>query len=707
MNESTKVQPHHLEREAYLYIRQSSMRQVVENVESTKRQYALRTRATALGWLEDRIVVIDSDQGESGASAAWREGFRRLVSDVSMGRAGIVMGLEVSRLARNNADWHRLLEISALTETLILDEDGVYDPTNFNDRLLLGLKGAMSEAELHVLKARLRGGILNKVRRAEYRCLLPTGLVYDQKGDVALDPDSQVRETVAYFFETFSRVGSACQTVKVFRNEGLRFPSRLRCHDATGVIFRQLTASTAMRTLHNPRYAGAYAYGRRRYRRTVEGKKIQQQRDSREWLACIPDSHPGYITWDRYQENLRLLEINGRGYELARKSPPREGSALLQGRAVCGRCGAHFRVRYVSRRGRMESWYVCDRAHGGRAEPNCQSIAGRPVDQAVGELIADTLTPAAVELALEIRREVAARQQEADQLRCRAIERAQVEAELAQRRFMMVDPSNRLVADTLEGDWNDKLRALARAREERERFRHEDQLVIDDAIRERLVEMTSDFRRLWDQPATPNRERKRMLALIIEDATLIKCQRSGTTKIHLRFKGGRTETLTTLNPRSSAQQVKTSPAIVALVDTLLDGHRYSEIADLLNARGLVPGGSVRPRLKNVPFTASRVAYLAHTYGLRSRYDRLRDRGMLTKKELADRLGVHEQTLGHWAKHGIVTRHSYNGHAYLYEDPGPDPPTKKCSRWNRLVDRAAVIHAKTTGSQLAHVGAEEV
>src|SRR5437867_1638633 len=266
MNDARKVLTHHLERDTYLYIRQSSMKQVIENVESTKRQYALRARATALGWADDRIIVVDSDQGESGASAVWREGFRRLVTDVGLGRAGIVMGLEVSRLARNNADWHRLLEICALAETLILDEDGVYDPTHFNDRLLLGLKGTMSEAELHVLKARLRGGILNKVRRGEYQCPLPTGLVYDEAGHVTLDPDSQVRETLTYFFETFARVGSVHQTVKAFRTEGVRFPSRHHTSDPT-VIFRPLTASAAMRTLYNPRYTGAYVYGRRQYRR--------------------------------------------------------------------------------------------------------------------------------------------------------------------------------------------------------------------------------------------------------------------------------------------------------------------------------------------------------------------------------------------------------------------------------------------------------
>jgi DNA invertase Pin-like site-specific DNA recombinase len=521
MSESFKVQPHHLERGAYLYVRQSSMRQVIENVESTKRQYALRGRAIALGWREDQIIVVDSDQGESGASAAWREGFQHLVADVSMGRAGVVMGLEVSRLARNNADWHRLLEICALADTLILDEDGVYDPANFNDRLLLGLKGTMSEAELHVLKARLRGGILNKVRRGEYRCPLPTGLVYDEVGNVTLDPDTQIRDSIVHFFETFARVGSACQTVKVFRKEGLGFPSRLRTGGAT--VFRPLTASTAMRVLKNPRLAGVYVYGRRRYRRAADGqKKVQQKHDSGDWLACIPNAHPGYINWEQYQQNLKLLASNGRGYELARGSPPREGAALLQGRAVCGRCGRHLRVTYRSTRGKQEAWYVCDRAHGYLGDRDCQSIAGPPVDEAIGALIAERMTPAAVELALEIRREIEARQQEADQLRRRAIERAQFEADLAQRRFMLVDPGNRLVADTLEAEWNDKLRTLAQAREERERARQQDQILLDDAIRQRLITMTTDFRKLWNDPATPNRERKRLLAHIIEDATLIK-----------------------------------------------------------------------------------------------------------------------------------------------------------------------------------------
>jgi DNA invertase Pin-like site-specific DNA recombinase len=688
MKEPLKVQPHHLERSAYLYIRQSSMRQVLENVESAKRQYALRGRAIALGWRDEQIIVIDSDQGESGASAAWREGFQRLVSDVGMGRAGIVMGLEVSRLARNNADWQRLLEICALADTLILDEDGVYDPTSFNDRLLLGLKGTMSEAELHMIKARLRGGILNKVRRGEYHCTLPTGLIYDQSGNVTLDPDSQVRETIVHFFETFARVGSACQTVKVFRKEGLLFPSRLRNSEIT--VFRPLTASTAIRVLNNPRFAGVYSYGRRRYRRAIDGKRTLQRRDQDDWLACIPDAHPGYISWERFQENLKVLKTNGQGYEVARASPPREGMALLQGRAVCGRCGKHFRIRYASRRGRLEAWYICDRAHGYRGEPNCQSIAGPPIDKAIGMLIGEQMTPAAVELALEIRREIEARHEEADRLRRRAIDRAQIEADLAQRRFMLVVPNNRLVADTLEGEWNEKLRVLSKAREDRERAREQDQFILDDAVRERLIAMTVDFNKLWVDPDTPNRERKRLLAHIIEDVTLIKMPAEGTTKVHIRFKGGKIQTLTIMSPKSSAQQVKTQPGIVELVDKFLDKHIYSEIAELLNQQGYSPGGSARRGRHDARFTALKVAYLVHHYGLRSRYDRLRDRGMLTKREAAARLNIHETTLAKWAENGLVAKHAYNAHHNLYEVPESNPPRKQCSRWNRLVDRAAAL-----------------
>jgi len=300
------------------------------------------------------------------------------------------------------------------------------------------------------------------------------------------------------------------------------------------------------------------------------------------------------------------------------------------------------------------------------------------------------MTPAAVALALDIRRELETRYEEAEQLRSRGIERAQIDVDLAQRRFMRVDPSNRLVADTLEREWNDKLRTLAEAREERERARQRDQIVLDDALRQRLATLTTDFHKLWEDPGTSNRDRKRLLAAIIEDATLLKLPAEGTTKIHIRFKGGKTETLTTLNPKSSAQQVKTPPRVVECVDRLLDHHIYEEIADILNKQGLRPGGAARRGRSEAHFTAVLVAYLVHAYTLRSRYERLRARGMLTTSEAAARLGIHESTLTRWVECGLVTRHAYNAHAYLYEVPDPHVPEKHCSRWDRLVDRSAAL-----------------
>ena len=664
MNTHQKVQSQHLERLAYLYIRQSSPKQIIDNAESGKRQYALQSRAEALGWKKDQITVIDSDQGESGASASWREGFQYLVTEVGMGRVGIVMGLEVSRLARNNADWHRLLEICGLTETLILDEDGVYDPKNFNDRLLLGMKGTMSEAELHVLHARLQGGILNKAARGEFRCPLPTGFIYDELGNVVLDPDEQVRKTIHYFFETFQRVGSACQTVKVFQSEGVQFPSRLR--NSSDVVFRPLTPSSAQRTLRNPRYAGTYAYGIRRYRRTTQGKEIKRKSDMNDWTACIPGAHPGYISWEQYQTNVKILAANGRGYELARKSPPREGSALLQGRAVCAKCGGYLRVRYRNCRGRNESWYVCDSSarHG---STYCQSIAGPPVDEAIGRLVIEEMTPAAIDKALDVRKEIESRQNEVEKIRRQAIERAEYEAELAQRRYMMVDPNNRLVAASLEAEWNEKLRAVETTRKEYEQYKKAYKSV-DQTTISRLNSLILDFDKIWHDPSIPNRERKRLLSHIVEDVTLKKSSEDGVITIHARFKGGKTKTLTALTPKLSCEQIQTPTKIIQLVDQLLDDHIYSEISDILNDRGIQPGFSTRKGRETDRFTTLKVRYLANAYRIRPRQDRLRDRGFLTCNEIAEKLGVHVATVRSWIKSGKVKRHAYDGHSWLYEHP---------------------------------------
>ena len=321
---SQKVTASHLKRDAYLYVRQSTMRQVFENTESTQRQYGLRQRAVALGWPTDRVIVIDTDLGQSGASAADRAGFQQLVADVGLGRAGIVLGLEVSRLARNSTDWHRLLEICALTDTLILDEDGVYDPAHFNDRLLLGLKGTMSEAELHVLRARLRGGILNKARRGELHCHLPVGFVYTPDGRVALDPDTQVQESVRLLFQTFVRTGAAHATVKYFRQQRLLFPIRLAAGTRKGELaWTPLGLGRAVHLLHNPWYAGAYTYGRHRWRKQPDGRTRRERVPREQWHALLRDAHPGYISWEEHERIEHQLHAGAKalGWE-RRQGPP-------------------------------------------------------------------------------------------------------------------------------------------------------------------------------------------------------------------------------------------------------------------------------------------------------------------------------------------------------------------------------------------------
>ena len=480
-----KVAASHLSRDAYLYVRQSSLRQVFDHGESTRRQYALRERAVALGWPTERVVVIDSDLGLSGADGD-REGFRRLVAEVGMGRAGIVLGLEVSRLARNSTDWHRLLEICALSETLILDEDGVYDAGDFNDRLLLGLKGAMSEAELHMMRARLRGGLLNAARRGELKVALPVGLIYDPLGHVVLDPDEQVQHSLRLLFDTFTRTGSARATVKHFREEKLLFPHRPRGGPYMGELrWKPLTTSRVLKVLHNPRYAGAFAFGRSRSRRRPGGGVEHRTVAREEWTVLLHDAHPGYTTWERFDENERQLRDNAQAYGAERRGAPREGLALLQGLATCGVCGRSMTVRYHTRKRRQYPYYMCDRESIETASAKCQSIAGAAIDRAVGKLLVELMTPLTLEVALQVQDELAARAQEADLWRAQRVQRAREEANLARQRFMQTHPDNRMVADALEAEWNAKLRALDEAQREVER-RTEPGQGLDEQQRQRI-----------------------------------------------------------------------------------------------------------------------------------------------------------------------------------------------------------------------------
>ena len=662
--EMQKVKPEHLKRDAYLYVRQSTPRQVLENQESTKRQYALRQRAIALGWHSDHIVVIDHDLGHSAASAVDREGFKKLVAEVGMGHAGLVIGIEVSRLARKSSDWHRLLEICAFTDTLILDEDGLYDPAHFNDRLLLGLKGTMSEAELHVMQARMRGGLLNKVRRGELRLPLPVGFLYDIQDQVSLDPDQQVQQSIRTLFQSFRRLASAGAVVKAFRDAKLLFPHRPRGGPQDGeLLWVKLDITQVLNVLHNPRYAGAFVYGRTRIRRTLEG--IRQERVPQEkWHTLLLGAHPGYISWDEYQENQRRLQENAHalGPE-RRKSPPREGPALLQGLVICGNCGERMKVIYHVRAGCRVPDYICDGRTVNDPQPMCQWISGKDVDEAVSELLVEIVTPVAIEATLAVQQELQARLHEVERLHKEQVERARYAADLAQRRYMRVDPDNRLVANTLEADWNQKLRALEEAQQECEQQRQKDSMTVDEELRRRLHTLATDFPRLWRDPNTPDRERKRLAHLLLQDVTLIKREQ---LLIHVRFSGGATRTLELPRPR----RVTVTPrSVITEVDRLLDDHSPEAIANILNARGSVSG-------YGKPFTGRMINRVRVKYGLKSRFERLHAKGMLTREEMAQRLGINAKQVAAWRAAGLLRGHlCTEKDEYLYEDPGPDPPRK--------------------------------
>lgn len=663
-----KVRTGHLKRDAYLYVRQSTLRQVMENTESRERQYGLRDRAVALGWPRERVVVIDTDMGQSGASAADRLGFQRLVADVGLGRVGIVLGLEVSRLARSSVDWQRLLEICSLTDTLILDEDGIYDPAQFNDRLLLGLKGTMSEAELHILKARLRGGVLSKARRGELKTPLPVGLVYGPNDQVLLDPDRQVQEAVGLLFETFRRTGSASATVRAFREQNLLFPVRVRSGPRKGELrWRPLAHHCVLRILKNPRYAGAFFFGRTRYRRNIQGRYQSERLPREDWVALFPDAHPGYISWSDHEENLRRLRENSHARAPERgKSPPREGPALLQGLVVCGLCGQRMTVRYHAAHGKRVPDYMCQRDGVENARPPCQRIAGSTLDETIGELLVEAVTPLALEVTLAVREELRARAEEVDRLRLQQVERARYEADLAERRYMRVDPDNRLVADSLEAEWNHKLRALAAAQESYEQQRQQDNPVLADEERAAILALATDFPRLWRDPRTSDRERKRMARLILEDVTLIKREQ---ITAHLRFKGGATRTLTLPLPLLAWQARQTARQVVEKVDRLLDLNTDGEVATALNREGLTSG-------TGRSFNPSIVRDIRFTYGLVDRYSRLRAAGCLTRREMAAALGVSMRTVADWRQRGLLPAHRYSDKGeYLYEPPSKGAPLK--------------------------------
>ena len=657
METNSKISPQHLSRNAYLYVRQSTIRQVIENTESTKRQYDLRRRATALGWSDDQIHIIDCDLGESGASTT-RDGFRSLVTEVSLGRAGIVMGLEVSRLSRNSSDWHRLLEICAFSGTLILDEEGVYNPSNFNDRLLLGLKGTMSEAELHQIRARLFGGMLNKAKRAELRLRLPVGYIYDPQGRIVKDPDQRIQSAIQLFFETFKRVGTAGGTVSEFSRQGLTFPKRIFSGPKKGeVVFNRLNPNRAIQILHNPRYAGAYAYGiRQQISRGLDAKPLVKFVEQEQWKAFKKESHAGYISWDEYTENLTKLMENTPDPENNRRHTPREGPALLQGLAVCSRCGQKMTVRYHSRRGTLASPdYICKKKS---EDKYCTSIPGHSVDILIGDILLQRMSPVTLEVALAVQNELLAKFEETDRVRYQHVENSRYEMEFAKRRYMAIDPTNRLVADELECDWNNKIRSYRETQEEYERRKTEDQKKITEEQKSRVLQLATDFPKIWQSSTTEDKDRKRMIRLLISDVTLTKGEVD--IKLQIRFVGGATEEHAIPRPRTACEEMRHSPEVLKEIDRLLNDYTDGEVAEILNQNGFLSGSGKT-------FDGRRVQKTRRAYGIPSRETRLKSEGRFTIRELCDKFGVDRSKIYQLRKTGKLKAYRYDDVGrYMYE-----------------------------------------
>ncbi len=678
MSQSTAVTASHLRRLACLYVRQSSLQQVHDHQESTARQYALKRRALALGWAADQVVVIDDDLGLSGASAAERTGFQRIVADVGLGRVGVVMGLEVSRLARNSSDWHRLLEICALSETLILDEDGLYDPAHFNDRLLLGLKGTMSEAELHVLRARLIGGQLNKARRGELWIRPPLGMVFDAAGELMLDPDEQVQGAVRLVFDTFRRTGSAGAVVRYFQQQQVAWPRRVvKGPRAGALVFGELERSRVLGILHNPRYAGAYVFGRTRQRKVRSSEQARYRRLPRdEWKVFLPDAHPGYITWEQFEANQEALRASAQciGTD-RRRSAPREGVALLQGLVICGRCGSRMTVGYVVSHGHPEPLYRCQRRGIERAEAECQRLPGAAIDRAVSDLVLKTVTPASIDVAVEVFDELRARATEVDRAKRAQIARLREDAELAQRQFLLVRPENRLVADSLERHWNEALQRLAAAEEAYAGTGKTQPPPVTPEMKERVAALVADLPRVWHDPRTPARDRKRMLRLLVDDVTLL---RDDVIRVSIRWRGGATRQIECPLPLGAPDVRRTPAAVVEQVRALATEQTDAQIAETLNGRWLRTG-------TGLPFRRLRVRMLREAYDIDSYAEQLTAAGWLTAPQMAELLDVHPTTAKRFARQGVLRAVRADDRGTLLFEP-PTGPLPVAHSGKRLRDR---------------------
>jgi DNA invertase Pin-like site-specific DNA recombinase len=589
----SKICDRHLARLAVVYVRQSTRQQVTDHGESTRLQYGLVERAVALGWPASRVLVIDEDLGKSGSSAAGRVGFQRLVTEITMGHVGLVLGIEMSRLARSGADWYQLLELCALAGALLADADGIYDPVDYNDRLLLGLKGTMSEAELHLLKQRMLAGKQAKARRGELAIALPTGYVRRPSGEAALDPDEQVQTVVRLVFAKFAELGTLHGVLHWLVDHDVQLGMRLRAGPDKGeLVWRRPNRMTLQNILHSPVYAGIYAYGRRRVdpRRQLPGRPSTGRvvRAPDQWLVAIPGVLPAYITVEAYHANLARLAANA-----ARAETPgvvRAGSALLSGLARCGRCGRRMTVRYHLRGQTTKPEYVCarqltDYGQGRR----CQALAGAGVDALVTRQVLAALAPAAVEVSLQAAQQLQAERAELERIWQQRLERAAIAADRARRCYRLAEPENRLVVRQLEADWEAALAAQQRLQEDYDRFTRTRPQPLTPAQQRAIAALAGDIEGLWAAPTTTDADRKQIIRALVEQVTITVAGTSERVAVEIGWAGGHTTHAETVRPVARLDQLSCYPQLLERVRQLAEqGHRAQAIANRLHAEGFRP-----------------------------------------------------------------------------------------------------------------------
>ena len=646
-----KISEHHRSKPAYIYLRQSTPGQVHHHHESTERQYALRELALELGWSQAAIRTLDRDLGKTGTEMTRREDFKTLVADVSMGQVGAVFALEVSRLARSNLDWHRLLELCALTQTLVIDEDGCYDPADFNDGLLLGLKGTMAQAELHFLRARLQGGKLNKAKKGELRFPLPVGYCYDEQGCIVPDPDEEVRGAVGLVFRLFRETGSAYAVMQRFVQGALRFPKRAYGGAWDGkMVWGRLSHSRALGMLKNPSYAGMYVFGRYQYRREIspqgEVRKRMHAVAMPDWRVSLKQHHEGYISLEEFFVNQQRLEKNRtNGEEMVLNGPAREGLALLQGLLACGNCGRALTVRYLGNGGIYPN-YLCNwLRREGLATKDCMSFRCDLLDAAIAQEVLQTLQPAELELALAALRELESRDQTILRQWQMRLERAAYEAALAERRYQEVDPSNRLVASTLEHRWNDALLHLDDLKKQAAEFQQQQARVATAEQKEKVLALARDLPRLWHAPSTQAKDRKRMLRLLIKDITVEKSTTPKQLLVHIRWQGGACSERVVQLPSNIADRVRYPAALVERVRELAQGLPDAEIAGQLNRDG-------RTSATGKPYSMEIIRWIRWRYQIPPAT--LKRPEELTVQQVAQQFGVNAGVVYYWIKHGVIT-----------------------------------------------------